>query len=52
LMFTYSLFLVGIISIYRVLTIPALPRRYKVDSTIQVAPTPIGTILSQDSEIQ
>ena len=51
-MFTYSLFLVGIISIYRVLTIPALPRRYKVDSTIQVAPTPIGTILSQDSEIQ
>ena len=52
LMFTYSLFLVGIISIYRVLTIPALPRRYKVESTIQVAPTPIGTILSQDSEIQ
>ena len=52
LMFTYSLFLVGIISIFRVLTIPALPRRYKVDSTIQVAPTPIGTILSQDSEIQ
>lgn len=52
LMFTYSLFLVGIISIYRVLTIPALPRRYKVDSTIQVVPTPIGTILSQDSEIQ
>ena len=51
-MFTYSLFLVGIISIYRVLTIPALPRRYKVGSTIQVAPTPIGTILSQDSEIQ
>ena len=52
LMFTYSLFLVGIISIYRVLTIPALPRKYKVESTIQVAPTPIGTILSQDSEIQ
>ncbi len=50
LLFSCSLIGIGLISIVRVLTIPALPKRYKVESIIQVAPNPVGTILNQDNE--
>ncbi len=42
------LLILGIISIYRVLTIPALPPEYKTHSTIQAAAIPVGTVLHHD----
>lgn len=42
------LLLLAIISIYRVLTIPALPAEYKTHSTIQAAATTVGTVLHYD----
>lgn len=46
-----SLLGMGIISIWRVLTIPALPAEYKVQSTLQAAPAPVGTILHAEEEL-
>ena len=46
-----SLFAMGAMSILRVLTIPALPAEYKVQSTLQAAAAPVGTILHAEEEI-
>lgn len=40
-----SLFILAVISIWRVLTIPALPAEYKTQSSILVATNPVGTVL-------
>ncbi|MDG0969316.1 MAG: MFS transporter [Porticoccaceae bacterium] len=45
-----SLLGMGIMSIWRVLTIPALPAEYKVQSTLQAAAAPVGTILHAEDE--
>ena len=45
------LLLLGGISIWRVLTIPALPAEYKVQSTLQAATVPVGTVLHVEEEI-
>ncbi len=45
------LLLLGGISIWRVLTIPALPAEYKVQSVLQAATVPVGTVLHVDEEI-
>lgn len=47
-----SLFLLAAISIWRVLTIPALPAEYKTQSTIQVATNPVGTVLHVEEELE
>ena len=44
------LLLMAIISIWRVLTIPALPVEYKTQSTLQAAPAPVGTLLHAEEE--
>ena len=44
------LLLMAIISIWRVLTIPALPVEYKTQSTLQAAPAPVGTVLYAEEE--
>ena len=45
------LLLLAGISIWRVLTIPALPAEYKVQSILQAATVPVGTVLHVDEEI-
>lgn len=45
-----SLLLMAIISIWRVLTIPALPLEYKTHSTLQAVVTPVGTVLHAEEE--
>jgi MFS family permease len=45
-----ALFLMAVISIWRVLTIPALPAEYKTNSSIQVATNPVGTVLHAEEE--
>jgi len=45
------LLLLAGISIWRVLTIPALPAEYKVQSVLQAATVPVGTVLHVDEEI-
>ena len=45
-----SLLIMGLISIWRALTIPRLPVEYKVQSTLQAAPAPVGTILHSEDE--
>ena len=45
-----SLFIMGLISIWRALTIPRLPVEYKVQSTLQAAPATVGTILHSEDE--
>ncbi len=45
------LLLLGGISIWRVLTIAPLPAEYKVQSTLQAATVPVGTILHVEEEI-
>ncbi len=47
-----SLFLLAVISIWRVLTIPALPEEYKTQSSIQVATNPVGTVLHAEEEVE
>jgi MFS family permease len=46
-----SLLGMGVMSIWRVLTIPALPAEYKVQSTLQAAALPVGTILHAEEDI-
>lgn len=46
-----SLLGMGVMSIWRVLTIPALPAEYKVQSTLQAAALPVGTILHAKEDI-
>ena len=46
-----SLLGMGIMSIWRVLTIPALPAEYKGQSTLQAAAAPVGTILHAEEEL-
>ena len=41
----------GGISIWRVLTIPALPEEYKVQSVLQAATMPVGSVLHAEEEI-
>jgi hypothetical protein len=41
----------GVMSIWRVLTIPALPAEYKVQSTLQAAAAPVGSLLHAEDEI-
>lgn len=50
LLLAFALALLAIISFWRVLTIPALPERYKTQSTLQVAFNPVGTVLHADEE--
>ena len=45
-----SLLIMGLINIWRALTIPRLPVEYKVQSTLQAAPAPVGTILHSEDE--
>ena len=45
------LLLLAGISIWRVLTIPALPAEYKVQSVLQAATVPVGTVLHVDEDI-
>ena len=40
----------AIISIWRVLTIPALPAEYKTEATLQAATTPVGMVLHAEDE--
>ena len=47
-----SLLGMGVMSIWRVLTIPALPAEYKVQSTLQAAALPVGTILHAEEDIE
>ncbi|MBT4210379.1 MAG: MFS transporter [Porticoccaceae bacterium] len=46
-----SLLGLGAMSIWRVLTIPALPAEYKVQSTLQAAAAPVGTILHAEEDV-
>jgi MFS family permease len=46
-----SLLGMGLMSIWRVLTIPALPAEYKVQSTLQAAAAPVGTLLHAEEEV-
>jgi MFS family permease len=50
LMLAAALLLMAAISIWRVLTIPALPPEYKTHSTLQAAPAPVGTILHAEED--
>ena len=45
------LLLLAGISIWRVLTIEALPSEYKVEITLQAAPAPVGTVLHAEEEV-
>ena len=40
-----ALVLLAVISIWRVLTVPALPPEYKIQSTLHIATNPVGTVL-------
>ena len=51
LLLAACLLLLGGISIWRVLTIEALPIEYKVQSTLQAATAPVGTVLHAEEEI-
>ena len=42
--------LMAMISIWRVLTIPALPVEYKTHSVLQAATAPVGTVLHAEDE--
>jgi len=42
--------LLAVISIWRVLTIPALPERYKTEATLQAPATPVGMVLHAENE--
>jgi MFS family permease len=46
-----SLMGMGVMSIWRVLTIPALPAEYKGQSTLQAAAAPVGIILHAEEEL-
>jgi MFS family permease len=50
LMLAVALLLMAAISIWRVLTIPALPPEYKTHSTLQAPQAPVGTILHAEDE--
>lgn len=50
LLLAVALGLLAIVSIWRVLTVPALPERYKTQSTMQVAINPVGTVLHAEDE--
>jgi len=45
-----GLTLMAIISIWRALTIPALPPEYKTEATLQAATTPVGSVLHAEDE--
>lgn len=44
------LLLMAIISIWRVITVPALPLEYKTHSTIQAPVTPVGSVLHPEEK--
>ncbi len=46
-----GLLLMASISIWRVITIPALPPEYKTQSTLQTATNPVGTVLHAEEEV-
>lgn len=46
-----ALLLMAVTSIWRVLTVPALPMEYKVQSTLQVASNPVGTVLHVEEDV-
>lgn len=50
LIMAVALGLLGVISIWRVLTIAPLPAEYKTQSTLQVATNPVGTVLQVEEE--
>ncbi len=50
LMLAAVLLLMAVISIWRVLFIPALPPEYKTHSTIQAAATPVGSVLHPEEK--
>lgn len=51
LLLAASLLILAAISIWRVLTIPALPAEYKTQSTLQAAAIQVGTILHAEEEL-
>jgi hypothetical protein len=50
LLLAACLLLLASISIWRVLTIEALPSEYKVEITLQAATAPVGTVLHAEEE--
>lgn len=50
LVLAVALFCMAVISLWRVMTIPALPERYKTQSTLQVASSPVGTVLHVEEQ--
>jgi len=42
--------LMAVISIWRVLTVPAVPAEYKTEATLQAATTPVGMVLHAEDE--
>ena len=50
LLLAACLLLLAGISIWRVLTIEALPSEYKVEITLQAAPAPVGTVLHAEED--
>ncbi len=46
-----ALLLMAVTSIWRVLTVPAMPMEYKVQSTLQVASNPVGTVLHVEEDV-
>ena len=49
-MLAVALTLLAVISIWRVLTVPALPPEYKTHSTLQSAATPVGSVLHPEEK--
>ena len=45
LVLAVALLIMAVISFFRVLTVPALPKKYKTQSTLQVSTNPVGTVL-------
>ena len=50
LLLAVALLLLAVVSIWRVLTIPAVPPEYKTQSSVQVPTNPVGTVLHADEE--
>jgi MFS family permease len=50
-MVAFLLGVMGLLSVWRVLTVPALPPEYKTQSTIQSGVTPVGNVLQGDAKI-
>ena len=50
LMLAAALLLLAVVAIWRVLTVPALPPKYKTHSVIQAPATPVGSVLHPEEK--